>query len=178
MATEMGQGTFAITLEPLALKNLIATLNSLDKESQNKVRDAALPLSQRLAGHLKQFADSAPSPQTKLVAESILAKRDRLIRVDVGGTKKVGRPYGGENSKSGKSKVRMKKAPAGALLWGTEFGSTPGIDQAGRPYTDRFKAPRNKGGYWLNPAVDFYAPIVAREYEEIIFKLIKELGLD
>lgn len=177
MANKMAQGRFEITLEPLALKNLIATLNSLDKESQDKVRDAALPLSQRLAGQLKQFADSAPSPQTKLVAESIIAKRDRLIRVDVGGTKKVGRKYGGESRGKGK-KVKQSAAPAGALLWGTEFGSTRGTDSLGRSYTDRFKAPRNKGGYWLTPAVDFYAPIVAREYEEIIFKVIKELGLD
>ena len=178
MANEMKQGLFAITLEPLALKNLIATLNSLDKETQNRVRDAALPLSERLAGQLRQYADSAPAPQTKLVAESIQAKRDRLNRVDVGGTKKVGRPYGGEDSKSGKSKVRLKRAPAGALLWGTEYGSTRGVDSMGRPYTDRFKVRRNTKGYWINPAVDYYAPIVAREYEEIIFKLIKDLELD
>ena len=177
MANRMGQGRFEITLEPLALKNLIATLNSLDKESQDRVRDAALPLSQRLAGQLKQFADSAPAPQTKLVAESITPKRDRLIRVDVGGTKKVGRKYGGESRGKGK-KVKQSSAPAGALLWGTEYGSGRGTDSAGRSYTDRFKAPRNKGGYWIAPAVDYYAPIVAKEYEEIVTKIIKREGLD
>ena len=96
------QGTFAIAIEPASLRNLIQTLNMLDKESQNQIRDAAYPLSQRLAGQLFMFSQSAPSPQTKLVAESIIAKRDRLVRVDVGGPKKVGRKYGGEQSKSGK----------------------------------------------------------------------------
>lgn len=177
MANDKKQGVYAITVDPYAMKDLLRTLSKLDKETQNEVRDAALPLSQRLAGQLKQFADSAPSPQTKLVAESIVAKRDRLIRVDVGGTKKVGRKYGGESRGKGK-KVKQSSAPAGALLWGTEYGSGRGTDSAGRSYTDRFKAPRNKGGYWIAPAVDYYAPIVAKEYEEIVTKIIKREGLD
>jgi hypothetical protein len=173
------QGTFAIQVEPAALRNLIQTLNLLDKETQNKVRDAAYPLSQRLAGQLLMFSQSAPSPQTKLVAKSITAKRDRLIRVDVGGSKKVGRKYGGEQSKSGKgSKVRQQSAPAGALLWGTEYGSGKGTDSIGRPYSNRFKAARNKRGYWINPAVDYYTPIVAKEYIDIIQTIIRKVGLD
>lgn len=173
------QGTFAIAIEPASLRNLIQTLNMLDKETQNEVRDAAFPLSQRLAGQLLMFSQSAPSPQTKLVAKSITAKRDRLIRVDVGGTKKVGRSYGGEQSKSGKgAKVRQKSAPAGALLWGTEYGSGKGTDSMGRSYTNRFKASRNPRGYWINPAVDYYTPIVAKEYIDIIQAIIRKVGLD
>jgi hypothetical protein len=173
------QGTFAIQVEPAALRNLIQTLNLLDKETQNQVRDAAYPLSQRLAGQLLMFSQSAPSPQTKLVAKSITAKRDRLIRVDVGGSKKVGRKYGGEQSKSGKgAKVRQQSAPAGALLWGTEYGSGKGTDSIGRPYSNRFKAARNKRGYWINPAVDYYTPIVAKEYIDIIQTIIRKVGLD
>jgi hypothetical protein len=173
------QGTFAIQVEPAALRNLIQTLNLLDKETQNEVRDAAYPLSQRLAGQLLMFSQSAPSPQTKLVAQSINAKRDRLIRVDVGGSKKVGRKYGGEQSKSGKgAKVRQQSAPAGALLWGTEYGSGKGTDSLGRAYSNRFKAARNKRGYWINPAVDYYTPIVAKEYIDIIQTIIRKVGLN
>lgn len=179
MASKAGQGRFSITVEPVALRNLIGLLNSLDKETQDEVRSKALPLSQRLAGQLLMFSQSAPSPQTKLVAQTIVAKRDRLIRVDIGGTKKVGRKYGGETSKSGKGKkVRQTSAPAGALLWGTEFGSHPGIDSIGRKYTNRFKAPANKRGYWITPAVDYYVPIVAREYTEMIQEVVKKARLD
>jgi hypothetical protein len=173
------QGVYAIQVEPASLRNLFQTLNKLDKETQDQVRSAALPLSQRLAGQLLMFSQSAPSPQTKLVAQSIVAKRDRVIRVDVGGTKKVGRKYGGEASKSGKGKkVRQGSAPAGALLWGTEYGSGKGTDAIGRPYSNRFKAPRNKRGYWIAPAVDYYTPIVAKEYIEIVQAIIKRVGLD
>jgi hypothetical protein len=173
------QGVYAIQVEPASLRNLIQTLNKLDKETQNEVRDAALPLSKRLAGQLLMFSQSSPTPQTKLVAESIVAKRDRLIRVDVGGPKKVGRKYGGEASKSNKgNKVRQNSAPAGALLWGSEFGSTKGTDSIGRPYSNRFKAPRNKRGYWITPAVDYYTPIVAKEYIEIVQTIIRKAGLN
>jgi len=173
------QGVYAIQVEPASLRNLFQTLNKLDKETQDDVRSAALPLSQRLAGQLLMFSQSAPSPQTKLVAQSIVAKRDRVIRVDVGGTKKVGRKYGGEQSKSGKgNKVRQNQAPAGALLWGTEYGSGKGTDAIGRAYSNRFKAPRNKRGYWIAPAVDYYTPIVAKEYIDIVQTIIKKVGLD
>ena len=179
MATKAGRGTFAITVEPTEFRNLIGLLNKLDKESQDEIRNGALPLSQRLAGQLQMFADSSPTPQTKLVAQTITPKRDRLIRVDIGGSKKVGRKYGGEQSKSGKgAKVRQNAAPAGALLWGSEYGSHAGIDQMGRKYTNRFKAPSNKRGYWINPAVDYYVPIVAREYAEMVQTVVKKLGLD
>lgn len=174
----MPRGTFSITLEPTEFRNLIRLLNALPKEVQQKVRDEALPLSKRLAGQLYMFAMQAPSPQAKLVAQSIEAKRDRLIRVDIGGSKAVGRPYRSrkETLKSGKGKT--KRAPAGALLWGSEHGSHQGIDAAGRSYTNRFAANSNKYGYWINPATDFYAPVVAREYTAMVVGIVRDLGLD
>jgi hypothetical protein len=121
-------------------------------------------------------AQAAPAPQTKLVAETITPKRDRLIRVDIGGPKKVGRKYGGEASKSGKgNRVRQNAAPAGALLWGTEYGSHGGVDSIGRTFTNRFKTPYNKRGYWIAPAVDYYVPIIAREYALMVQQIADEL---
>lgn len=171
------RGVFRIEVDANELRNLFQTLNALDKESQNEIRDRAFPLSQRLAGQLFQFAGSAPAPQTALVAQSITPKRDRLVRVDVGGSKKVGRKWGGETSKSGKGKVRQDQAPAGALLWGTEYGDHAGVDAIGRNYTSRFKASRNPRGYWITPAVDFYAPILAIEYSVIIQDVAGRLRL-
>jgi hypothetical protein len=179
VANKAGRGRFDITVDPVEFRNLIGLLNALDKETQDEIRSQALPLSKRLAGQLLMFSQSAPAPQTKLVAQTITPKRDRLIRVDIGGSKKVGRKYGGEASKSGKgNKVRQQAAPAGALLWGTEFGSHPGLDSIGRRYTDRFKAGKNPRGYWITPAVDFYVPIVAREYAQMVQDVVKKAGLD
>ena len=173
-----GQGTFAITVEPREFADLIAVLRTLDKEQSAKVRDGAFPLSQRLSGQLLQFALAAPAPQTRLVAQSITPKRDRLVRVDIGGSKAVGRPYRSREDKLKSGKGKTKRASAGALLWGTEYGSTAGVDSRGRAYTKRFGVGRNRGGYWINPAVDYYAPVVAREYAQMLIDVIKGNGLD
>ena len=172
-----GKGTMAITVEPVEFRNLIRLLGSLPKESQQEVRDRALPLSQRFAGQLLQFAQASRTPVAVKVAESLVAKRDRLIRVDVGGTKKVGRKYGGEKRKGG-TVVKQGQAVAGALLWGSEYGSHRGVDRRGRAYTDRFKAPYKKSGYWINPAMDYYLPIIAREYAQMVQDVVKKAGMD
>jgi hypothetical protein len=172
-----GKGTMAITVEPVEFRNLIRLLGSLPAESQQEIRDRALPLSQRFAGQLLMFAQASRTPVAVKVAESLVAKRDRLIRVDVGGTKKVGRKYGGEKRAGGKV-VKQGQAVAGALLWGSEYGSHRGIDRRGRAYSDRFKAPYNKSGYWINPAMDYYLPIIAREYAQMVQDVVKKAGMD
>jgi hypothetical protein len=172
-----GKGTLAITVEPVEFRNLIRLLGSLPKESQQEIRDRALPLSQRFAGQLLQFAQASRTPVAVKVAESLAPKRDRLIRVDVGGTKKVGRKYGGEKRKGG-TVVKQGQAVAGALLWGSEYGSHRGVDRRGRAYTDRFKAPYKKSGYWINPAMDYYLPIIAREYAQMVQDVVKKAGMD
>jgi len=179
MASNNSSQAFKITIEPVALRNLIQTLNMMDKETQSRVRDAAQPLSARLAGQLHQAADSSPTPQARLVALSITTPRDRLIRVDIGGSKKVGRKYGGTPSKSGKGKkVKQDAAPAGALLWGSEHGSHPGNDRIGRNYTNRYSVGRNERGYWITPTIDDYAPIVSAEYISIVSGIINDLELN
>ena len=87
------KSTFQFTVEPLELKQLFRLLNAMPKDVQNGIRDKAQAMSKRLAGQLMMYAHASPTPQAALVAESILTPRDRVIRVDIGGTKKVGRKY-------------------------------------------------------------------------------------
>ena len=170
-------GTFSFQVEPLELRNLFSLLSALPKEVQGQVRDKANVMSKRLAGQLIQFGMVSPTPQAKLVLQSITTPRDRLIRVDIGGTKKVGRKYGGKTSKNGK-RTNQQSAQAGALLWGSEYGSHPGVDRRGRKYSNRFKVVANPSGYWITPAVDFYTPVVAKEYIAMVQTLIRSNGLE
>lgn len=177
MATKAEQGRFSITVEPVELRDLLRLLSAMPKETQALVRDKAQPMSARLKGQLIMSAMTAPTPQARLMIGAITTPRDRLIRVDIGGSKKVGRKYGGTASKSGKgSKVKQSAAPAGALLFGSEYGSHSGEDRAGRRYTNRFKASYSGRGYWITPAVDYYLPIVAREYVEMIKQIAASVG--
>ena len=172
-----GQGKIGLTVEPRALNDLYATLRALPKEASQEVRDKAQPMSKKLAQALTvSAAFSAAPPQAILVARSISTPRDRLIRVDVGGSKKVGRPYGGDRNSRGRVTNRQA-APAGALLWGSEHGSRGGVDRSGRKMGRRFVKPYSKQGYWIQPAVDDNIQDVANEYVEMLKSIVRRLKL-
>lgn len=172
------QGKIAITVEPQALKDLYATLRLLPQEASQEVRDKAQPMSKKIAQALTVAAAfSAAPPQAILVARSISTPRDRLIRIDVGGSKKVGRPYGGERNSKGRITNRQA-APAGALLWGSEHGSRGGVDRAGRNQGKRFVKPYLKSGYWINPTVDSNIQDVANEYTDMLKAIVRRLKLE
>ena len=176
MASTKGQGKISIDVDPIALKDLRATLRLLDKETSSELRDKAQPLSKSLARELTVAAAfSAAPPQAILVARSISTPRDRMIRVDVGGSKRVGRPYGGE-----RPDTKRQSAQAGQLLWGSEYGSGgQPFDQSGRRMgRSRFVKGRNKRGYWINPTVDANIKPIADEYVEIVKDIVKRLKLE
>lgn len=180
MASAKQQGKIRIEVDPIALGDLRQTLKMFDQEASKEIRDRAQPLSQMLARELSVAAAfSAAPPQAILVARSISTPRDRMIRVDIGGSKKVGRPYGGERNSKGKLTNR-EAAPAGALLWGSEYGSGgQPIDKAGRKMgRSRFVRPRNKQGYWINPTVDANIKDVADAYTDIVKDIVKRLKLE
>jgi hypothetical protein len=178
MATKE-RGKIRIEVDPIALKDLRATLRLLPQEASQELRDKAQPLSQSLARELSVAAAfSAAPPQAILVARSISTPRDRMIRVDIGGSKKVGRPYGGERDTRGKTRNRQA-APAGALLWGSEYGGTGRpTDDAGRTMGNRFVKGRNKRGYWINPTVDANIKPVADAYVAIVKDIVRRLKLE
>jgi hypothetical protein len=151
-------------------------LKLFDKEASAELRDKAQPLSKNLARELTVAAAfSAAPPQAILVARSIATPRDRMIRVDVGGSKRVGRPYGGKRPDS-----KVTSAQAGELLWGSEYGSGgQPQDSAGRRMgRSRFVKGRNKRGYWINPTVDANIKPIADEYTQIVKDIVKKLKLE
>ncbi len=166
------KGILSIDVDPIALNGVIQTLRALDKETSKEVRDLSQPLSRRLAQALTvSAAFSAAPPQAILVARSITTPRDRMIRVDVGGPKKVGRPYGGTADARGKVRNRM--------LWGSEYGSAAKAeDRAGRRMGLRFVKTYNKQGYWIRPAVDANVQEVADEYTVMLKGIVKRLKLE
>ena len=129
---------YDISVDDSDVQALFTSLKSVNAqlrvETNKRLRAAAKECATVLKQELQQAAASAPAHQTLLVAKSVKVKSDRTPVVSVGGTKGVGRPY---NSKRRGGKYR---APAGALLWGVEYGDNHG----------RF-APRNQQGYWLRP---------------------------
>jgi hypothetical protein len=131
------------------LKGLGQVEKSLRDEANVRLRNAAGKSAEQLAGALKQSAASSPTPQAAIVAESIRVKRDRLVSVSIGGTKRVG----------------SRATIAGAILWGSEHGG------------ENFVAARG-GSYWIEPAVKRYAAGGGQtEYLAAVNEILRDAGV-
>ena len=94
-------------------------------------------------------ASSSATPQAAIVADSIRIKRDRLVSVSIGGTKRVG----------------SRGTIAGAILWGSEHGGV------------NFDAPHG-GSYWIEPAVKRYAAGGAQgAYLAAVNEILRDAGV-
>lgn len=142
------------------IKSLRIADSALRKNTNTELREAAKECGLQLRNQLIMEASAVPAPQAKLVASAIRVKSDRFPVVQVGGPKKVGRPY---KSRSG----GRKRAPAGALLWGVEYG-----DRFGR------FASRNANGYWLQPTVIRFSENKAIDiYKTAVIRIFQNAGV-
>lgn len=154
---------------------LLRALNGLPKELTTQLRDENQALARQLAGELRAAATidlyGRTPPQAELVAKSLKPKHDRLVQVDIGGNTPVGRKY--KSTKQGK----RYSSRAGALLYGSEFGSSgKPRDSKGRAMGARFVARHNPQGYWINPTVKAFAPEAYRIWRERIDRYLKMIG--
>jgi hypothetical protein len=159
----------------------------LPKEIQREIRQTFRPLSNELSREMKSVVGVKP-PQYALIEIAIVPKTDRQIRVAVGGTRKVGRPYTkykkfkGRDGNVHRSKFGVQKdfrAPAGALIHGVESGSSgKSKDRSGRPMGNRFKLPHNPRGYFIRPTVDRFAPELYETWKRTIVHAARRVKLD
>ena len=113
-------------IEPLT-RALAEVAASLGSEANTRLQNAAGQAATQLLAALKQSAASSPTPQARIVAESMTVRRGLSVSLAIGGGLGVG----------------SRGTPAGALVWGSEHGG------------QNFDAPRG-GSYWIAPAVDRY----------------------
>lgn len=170
----------SIVVSTLDARAVLLALNKMPKEVQQELRQANYKDSVKLAQALIENSnDIGVPPVAEKVAESIKPARDRFVKVNIGGTKRVGRPYRStQKTASGARSNKQVKAMAGALMWGSEYGSKSGVDRRGRTYTNRFAAKRSTTGYWIAPTVREYGEYYAMLWRERVQEIIDRLGLD
>lgn len=169
-------------------RQVLHALNKLPKEVQAEIRSRNLVESNALAREIVMAAyDPKVPPQAELVAKSVKAQRDRMIKVKIGGDKKVGRPYRKRTGtdENGKATYKTVRAEAGRLVWGAEHGSSgKDKDRSGRTMGARFVRPnrthaRNQfNGYWVGPVIAVQGPEIAERWKKLCQKAINGLGLD
>lgn len=152
---------------------LFKQLSKLPKDVQNEIRRLNAADAQELASELKRTRLNAP-PQKELVQGAVYVVKDRNIRVDVGGKKQVGRAFKSK-AKSG-AKFR---APAAALMYGSEFGSSgKPVDRFGRKMGNRFVLPHNPRGYWIKPTAEKYTAELFTKWKTRVQRAIEGLDLN
>lgn len=179
--TKEGQGVTTIEVDPITLRTYLQALGRLDKEIQAEVRQKAQQLAIGFKFDLELAAAFSPTPQAKLVAQSITTPRDRLPTVVIGGKKQVGRPYTSRVKRTGKTGKALPgkriKAPAGALLYGSEYGSHGGKDSRGRNMGNRFVVGRKKDGYWISPTTETHASDIFEAWVGYVDDVLKREGI-
>lgn len=146
-------------------------LKKLPKEVQDEIRDSNYREAQILTGALKRAAVASPTPQAKLLVSAIKPKRDRVVKVEIGGSKQVGEKY--RSRKTGK----RRGTSAGALVFGSEFGSTgKPVDEAGREMGLRFVANHNENGYWISPVFNKHAKEILERWTKLIQRVADRQG--
>jgi hypothetical protein len=130
-------------------KRVDALQKTLADERNADMKTANGQTAIELVKQLRSAASSSPTPQARLVAETVAPAR---TGVRVGGRKRVG----------------SRRTPAGALLWGSEHGSATGRFVAGPG-----------GNYWIQPAVTRTAELAAARggaYENACNALLRKAG--
>jgi hypothetical protein len=178
MATLKRSGIVFTSVDSAALKRALA---QMPKEVLKEVRQKNMADARDLKDNLQGAPQS--TPQQKLVQKAIYAKQDRFIRLELGGKKRVGRQYMRRKQIKtawgvAKSSEKMPwRAPAGALVYGSEYGSSgKPKDRAGRDMGNRYVLPHRKQGYWIAPTVRKYVPDLIAKYERRIAHFARRKG--
>lgn len=150
--TPRGRGKFGLYIDDRDVMQLYKAINNVEKELRadinNRLRNAAGATSNALAQDLMQASAQGP-PQAALVAQTIRVRRDRIPKVAIGGTKRVGH----------------RKTKAGALLFGSERG--------GR----NFQRPSG-GNYWIKPTIDSFIDSDAHKaFYAAVVDILRDEGL-
>lgn len=132
---------------------LLKALNQVSAEvrvnANRRLREAAGECSRGLVVELGAAAARSATPQAALVARTLRVSSDRVPKVQVGGSRKVG----------------SRKTPAGLLVWGSERG--------GRNF-----AASSGGAYWIAPTVSAYSRTRAvQTYQAAVAAILRDAGV-
>lgn len=140
----------SIRLKIDGAEQLLRAFRDLPKDATEELRVKSLEISQWMA----QKATSAGRSQGKqaaLVATTVKARRDKTPVVVAGGAKRLGR----------------NKAPAGKLLFGSEFGSNR---------LKQYKKHIGTGSYWFFKSVQDNQPEIEKQWLEAAEQIIKKFN--
>lgn len=134
------------------VRPLARTIGRLGPELRVELQDESNRISAVVADRIRVAAAAAPR-QGHGMGPSVRAPRSTVARVKAGGGGTF-RP---------KSKKHGKRAKFSQVLWGSEFGGSPGHSWP----------PRRRDGYWFRPTVLRSAPWAVRQWLDAADRLFR-----
>lgn len=148
----MAKRGLTVNVQIDGLRETLSAFRKLPKEASHQLRDAATKLSEKIAGKAREAALGDSSPQSKLVAPTVKARRDRVPVVAAGGATRVGR----------------NRVPVHRVLFGAEFGSDR-FSQFHRPHQGR-------RGAWFFPTVEENAALINTEWNQAADAVVRQFS--
>lgn len=145
----MAKSSITVKLNLYGGWETLRAFRALPKEANNELRDKSQELSKLLADRARADGMSDEAPQSRLVASTVKAVRDRTPAVQAGGTRRLGR----------------RKVPAYKLLFGSMFGSDE-YTQFGRPHG-------GSDAYWFFPVVEQQSDDISRAWLDVADEILE-----
>ena len=151
--------TITIKIEDQDIFAILRTFKNMDQIASKDLRDVAQELAGEVANALQaaaSFADAkgGNARQASAVAQTIKVNRDRVPSISIGGSKGV----------------TSSNAPAGVILFGSEFGSSKYKQFPKRSPKDG----RGNVGYWLFPTLKMMQPRIREKWVQGVDKIREE----
>lgn len=148
----MGKTALVVTVKVDGVAEALAAFKYLPKDAAKRLRTETVKLVEDLAARARADGMADASPQSRLVATTVKAERDRVPVISAGGTKRLGH----------------NRAPAYKLLFGSIFGSNA-YRQFHRPHAGR-------NAYWFFPIVEEEFPRIAGAWKNVVDGIVRDFS--
>lgn len=140
-------GSVTISVKIRGAREIVRAIGRLGKDANREIRDKTLAISKDFATWAQADA-RAEGRQAAILAPTVRARRDRVPAATVGGRRKVGR----------------RRAPAGALVFGSIFGASA---------YRQFRPHRGQNSYWFFQTAEERQPEIERRWLEAADEVIR-----
>lgn len=148
----MAKTSITVKVQIDGLRETLRAFQELPKDATTRLREEALKLAEKLAVAARAEGMADAAPQSKLVATTVKAVRDRVPAIQAGGTKRLG----------------SRRAPAYTLLFGSMFGSNA-HRQFHRPHG-------GQDAYWFFPVVERNARDIAAAWSKVADEIVRDFS--
>lgn len=159
----MAKQTLTVKVHIAGVRETLAAFRQLPKDASNELRDASGKIARILVDAAKRGASI--DPQATAVATTVKVARDRVPAVQAGGAKRV----------------TKNRAPAWALLFGSEFGAngrygwyaaSKYADSEGRQYSPH----QGQQGRWFFPSVEAEQARIGTHWNRAVDAVVRRFG--